>query len=485
MARIVNNVIERETLAEVRNKIRGTAIKIFQPVIPYGQSVDTDPSTVLGRMIDIAAEATYDLEEVMEYLANCVDLDTATGTKLEDLVALGGVERQSATHSTTLLVLKGKPQTVIPQESYVKSQYTSETFTTDYTITLNSVQGESGVFGYDLNVIDILDANSVYEFVWKRDSSPNTNITISVERGSSDFESFLTNLASVINQTTSEVLAEYANGFLTVRTTNYNEEVSLKLSHSTIASVYQGVEATATNQGEVEADAYSLTSIQSPVNGWLAVYNPFDALVGQSTQTDEELRAAYRERLNFKGSATLNAMLASVYLVDGVKYVSVRQNTANASSTIPANSFAVTVLGGRRDDIAQAIFDNTPLGILSYGTEQGNAVDINGNNYTVSFSRPEYVPIAIRISLTEQSGFTDGDYNRIRQNIIDYFNGFEVGSSVTYSRLYSPINAVPNHFVNSLEIGLIQNGVPQFSTQNIELEYNQIATINTANIQFI
>lgn len=486
MAKITNNILVRENLSELRNKIRTNTIKKFQEITPYGQSVDTDPSTVLGRWIDIIAESTYDLEEVAEYLMSAVDLDTATGTKLDDLVAIGDVQRQGATSSTTLLVVKAKPLTVIPQGSFVKNQYTSDSFNTDYTITINSVQGESGVFGYDFNIIDTGNPASVYEFTWKRDSSPNTNITISVERGTATIADFTRSLASLINQNTQEVLAEYVNdNILTVRTTDYNEEVSLRLSNSTISNVYQGVEATATDVGRIVANAYSLTSIQSPVNGWLEVYNPFDANLGQNDQTDEELRTSYKERFDFGGAATINAMLANIYALDGVKYVSLRQNTSGESSTIPANSFAVTVLGGRRDDIAQAIFDHSPLGILSFGSEVGNAVDINGNNYAVSFNRPEYIPVAIRIALTRQAGFNDSDFNKIRQSLIDYFNTFQVGSSITYSRLYSPINAIPNHYINTLEIGVIVNGVPEFGTSNIELDFNQLATINAENIQFI
>ena len=486
MAKIVNNTLQRETLAEIANKIRNKAVLNFQEIVPYGQSIDTDPSTVLGRLIDITAEATYDLEEVSEYLMSCIDLDSASGTKLEDLVALGGVNRQLATHSTVGLVIKAKPLTEIPQGSFVKSQYTSESFSTDYSITINSTQGESGVYGYDLTVTDVLDTDGLYEFNWKRDSSPNSNIVISLERGVSAFDDFLRNLVSVINQTTGEVYAEYVgNQVITVRTTNYNEEVSLKLSNSEITNVYQGVESTSVNIGEVLADAFTLTSIQSPVNGWVGVYNPFDAVAGQLTQTDEELRLSYKERVDFNGVATLNALIASIYQVSGVKFVSVTQNTSSQDSSIPSHSFAVTVLGGAKDDLAQAIFNNTPLGINSYGMDSGVALDINGNNYTVPFNRPEYVPVAIRLAITRQAGFTDADYNNIRQSIIDYFNTFQVGTSLSYSRLYSPINAVPNHYVNSLEVGLIVNGVPNFGTGNIDLNFNQLATINAENIQFI
>mgnify|MGYP001202527508 CR=1 FL=1 len=58
MAKITNNILVRENLSELRNKIRTNTIKQFQEITPYGQSVDTDPSTVLGRWIDIIAETT-------------------------------------------------------------------------------------------------------------------------------------------------------------------------------------------------------------------------------------------------------------------------------------------------------------------------------------------------------------------------------------------------------------------------------------------
>lgn len=487
MAKIVKNVLVRESLSDIRNKFRGFAQNNLQEITPYGQSIDLDPSTVLGRILDISAEAKYDLEDIVEYLASNVDLDTAEGTKLDDLVFLGNVRRLGSTQSTVKLVVKAKPYTVIPQESYVKSNYTKNTFTTDYSITINSVQGESGVFGYDLNVVDTLSATSLYEFVWKRDSSPNTNIIVSVERGDADFSTFLTNLASLINQTTTQVSAEYSSqdGLLKIITTDFNEEVSLKLSNSQIVNVYQGVEATASLYGPITADSNTLTSIQTPVNGWLEVFNPFDADEGSDAQTDEELRDYYQVAKNFSGAATYNSMLANIYQVDGVKYATIRENKTSQSSSIPSHSFAVTVLGGRRDDVAQAIFENTPLGINSFGQDSGFATDINGNQVTVYFSRPEYVPVAIRMSLTQLSGFEESDFNEIRQKIIDYFNTFQVGSSVTYSRLYTPINSVPNHYVNSLEIGRIVNGVVEYSTSNIELDYNQIATINSENITFI
>lgn len=486
MAKIVNGVLQRDSLSDIRTKLRTKAIDIFQEVTPYGQSVDTDPASILGRWIDINAEAKYDLEEITEYLINMADLDTAEGNKLEDIASLGGIDRQQATSSQVLLVVSAKPYTVIPAGSFVKSAFTNDSFSTDYEIQIQSIQGEGGVFGYDLSVFDSTDPTTTYIFTWQRDSSPSTNINVNVQRGTGTYESFLQSLADVINQTTNDVYAEItSDNYFKVTTTDYNEEVSIKLTNSQIINVYQGVEATSTNLGAISADAGTLTSIQSPVNGWLSVTNPFDASIGSEIQTDEELRDYYRSAKNFGGSSTTNALIASLYRVSGVKYVSITENTSNIASAMPSHSFSAVVLGGRRDDIAQVIFENKPIGINSFGSSEGNAVDINGNNYTVQFSRPEYVPIAIKISLTQQAGFENSNYDLIRQNIIDYLNTMQYGGGViSLSRLYTPINAVPNHFVNSLEIGRIINGVPEFGTSNIILQYNEIPTINPENIQF-
>lgn len=486
MAKTVNGVLQRDSLSDVRTKLRAKAVSIFQEVTPYGQSVDTDPSSILGRWIDINAEAKYDLEEITEYLINMADLDSAEGNKLEDITSLGGVDRLQATPSQVLLVVVAKPYTVIPSGSFIKSAYTNDTFSTDYEIQIQSTQGEGGVFGYDLSVADSSDPTFNYIFKWQRDSSPSTNIDVNVQRGTDTFESFLQSLVDVINQTTNDVFAEISpDGYLKITTTDYNEEISLSLTNSQIINVYQGVEATSTNLGAISADAGTLTAIQSPVNGWISVVNPFDASIGSEIQTDEELRDYYKASKNFGGSSTLNALKAALYRVSGVKYVSINENTSNISSTMPSHSFSAVVLGGRRDDIAQTILENKPVGINSFGTSEGNAIDINGNNYTVYFSRPEFVPIAIRISLTQQAGFENSNYDQIRQNIIDYLNTMQYGGGVvSISRLYTPINNVPNHFINSLEIGRIVNGVPEYGTNNIVLQYNEIPTINPENIKF-
>lgn len=486
MARTVNGVLQRDSLSDIRTKLRTKAVEIFQEVTPYGQSVDTDPASILGRWIDINAEAKYDLEEITEYLINMADLDTAEGNKLEDITSLGGIDRLQSTASQVLLVVVAKPYTVIPAGSFIKSAYTNDTFSTDYEIQIQSTQGEGGVFGYDLNVADSSDPNFNYVFTWQRDSSPSTNINVNVQRGTGSFDSFLQLLVDAINQTTNDVFAEISSdGYLKITTTDYNETISLRLTASQVVNVYQGVEATCTNLGAVSADAGTLTSIQSPVNGWLSVNNPFDASIGSEIQTDEELRDYYKAAKNFGGSSTLNALQASLYRVSGVKYVYISENTSNITTTMPSHSFSAVVLGGRRDDIAQVIFENKPLGINSFGSSEGNAVDINGNNYTVNFSRPEFVPIAIRISLTQQAGFENSNYDQIRQNIINYLNSMQYGGGVvSVSRLYTPINAVPNHYINSLEIGRIVNGVPEYGTSNITLQYNEIPTINPENIQF-
>lgn len=486
MAKTVNGVLQRDSLSDIRTKLRAKAVDIFQEVTPYGQSVDTDPASILGRWIDINAEAKYDLEEITEYLINMSDLDSAEDNKLEDITSLGGVDRLQATPSQVLLVVVAKPYTVIPSGSFVKSAYTNDTFSTDYEIQIQSTQGEGGVFGYDLSVADSSDPTFNYIFKWQRDSSPSTNIDVNVQRGTGTFESFLQSLADVINQTTSDVFAEISSdSYLKIITTDYNEEISLSLTNSQIINVYQGVEATSTNLGAISADAGTLTAIQSPVNGWISVVNPFDASIGSEIQTDEELRDYYKAAKNFGGSSTLNALKASLYRISGVKYVSINENTSNISGTMPSHSFSAVVLGGKRDDIAQTILENKPVGINSFGTSEGNAVDINGNNYTMYFSRPEFVPITIRISLTQQAGFENSNYDQIRQNIINYLNTMQYGGGVvSISRLYTPINAVPNHYINSLEIGRIVNGIPEYGNANIVLQYNEVPTINPENIQF-
>lgn len=104
----------------------------------------------------------------------------------------------------------------------------------------------------------------------------------------------------------------------------------------------------------------------------------------------------------------------------------------NAANTqviggLPPHSFRAYISGGRINEIAQAIWDNRPAGIVADGPDSGTATDIGGSNHIQYFERPTEVGVVLSITVEADSSFT-GDEDTIRDVIIAYIGGFNTST---------------------------------------------------------
>lgn len=135
------------------------------------------------------------------------------------------------------------------------------------------------------------------------------------------------------------------------------------------------------------------------------------------------------------------------------------------------------ILGGDPLEIAESIWENKPLGIRSYGNTTQTIYDSQGFPHEIGFERPNPVDIYIRMDLTTDANYPQNGDDLIKSNLTS--TDFGIGDDVIYSRLYTPINSVAGHQVNSLEVSL--DGMT-WNTNNIVVPFNGIANLETANI---
>lgn len=222
--------------------------------------------------------------------------------------------------------------------------------------------------------------------------------------------------------------------------------------------------ASAVETGLINAITGTLTVIDTPVTGWDTVTNIADAIVGNDEETDVELRARRERSVARDAQAIIDAIFAEVRAVLNVTQVTVLENDTNTGPDInglPAHSIHVIAVGGDDDDIAEAIFLKKTLGATPFGTTTISVDDSQGIPHDISFSRPTEIPIHIIVNLTAFSGYPITGDTDIAQNIVDYANGdlingrgFFLDDDVIHSELYTPINLIGGHTVDSLFIGL-------------------------------
>ena len=467
-------------LADILADDRALAVQLFQDLVVPGDTVDVSDSSALGRLISLAAPSEADLWEAAQEVYAAFDPNSATGIALDNLVAYAGITRKEQTFTTSSIVVAGDTNTLIPVGQTVSSSTTGEQFTTVGAISLSP----SNASGITVSVVT-LSNSTAYSISYSNTTSTNT-ITYTSD-GSATVAEILAGLQLVIAgahpSLTATVVGTGASASLVINgndifsTVNFTTSVNLG-----IIKVRTVGEVVAINAGPLEQPANTIDTILTPMLGWDSVINPVPAVPGEDRETDEQLRLRFRNGKFDRATNTYDAIYSALINLDNVTEVTIYENDTSVvdGNGVPAHSFLPIVSGGLSQAIGNAIWENKPTGILSYGNTSVTVTDIQGGTHTVSFSRPNPVVIYISMDITPDVNFPANGNDLIRSNLIAYFTAnFGTGDDVIYSRLYTPINAVPGHQVNTLTIGTSPSPVGMV---NVPISFDSIASLSSINI---
>jgi uncharacterized phage protein gp47/JayE len=250
--------------------------------------------------------------------------------------------------------------------------------------------------------------------------------------------------------------------------------------------------------GPVVALAGTLTNIVTPYPGLSSVTNPADATLGRNIETNTELRQRQKLSTMAPAASPVESVYANLANVPGVTYARVRQNNTLLvdANGIPGKSVATVIVGGEPEDIAMTLLARTGVVAEWYGTSSLTLFDVQGEPYVVKWTVPTALPIYIHltIQIINPSIFPADGLQQIKDAIKAYAKGgapalgvddgfsdtgFPPGASVIWSRLFTPINFVAGHRVDSLFIGTAP--APTL-TNDITVPWNQVAEFTDANI---
>lgn len=467
-------------LADILADDRALAVQLFQDLVVPGDTVDVSDSSALGRLISLAAPSEADLWEAAQEVYAAFDPNSATGIALDNLVAYAGITRKEQTFTTSSILVAGDTNTLIPVGQTVSSSTTGEQFTTVGAISLSP----SSASGITVSVVTLANSTA-YSISYSNTTSTNT-ITFTSD-ASATYDEILNGLRTVIigahPSLTATVIGTGSTGTLVINRNDIFQTVNFTTTPNLgIIKVRTVGEVVATVAGVIVQPANTIDTILTPMLGWDSVINPVAATPGSERETDEELRLRFRNGKYDRATNTLDSIYSALINLDNVSEVTIYENDTSVidGNGVPAHSFLPIVVGGLSTDIANAIWENKPIGILSYGNTTVSINDIQGFSHNVSFSRPNALVIYISIDITTDVNFPANGNDAIRSAIIQYFaDNLGTGDDVTYSRLYTPINSIPGHEVVSLKIGTSPSPV---GTSNIVVPFDSIASISAVNI---
>lgn len=259
-------------------------------------------------------------------------------------------------------------------------------------------------------------------------------------------------------------------------------------AEATIAAGVAVVGATAVVPGATVSLTGTITTIVNPIVGWATVNNPSDATVGTDEETDAALRIRRAQSVAFASQALFESLFSAVAQLEGVIQTVVLENDTNATdgNGQPAHSVQVLVEGGDDDEIGEAIFNEKCVGITTVGSTTIAVIDNIGGSHDINFQRPTIVPIYVIVNLTTDGTYPGNGDDLITQAIIDFSEGQlaagqrqGIGDDVINSRLYTPINSIPGHTIDSLFIGIAPAPA---SSADLVIDFDELAQFLSGNI---
>jgi uncharacterized phage protein gp47/JayE len=214
-------------------------------------------------------------------------------------------------------------------------------------------------------------------------------------------------------------------------------------------------------------------TIETITLGLISATTQEDAEIGIEEETDIQLRERFLFSRTKNAQNSAEAINAKIAALPDVKHVRVLENNTGQRDSfgVEPHSINVIVNGGDSADIADVIYQNKGAGVGLQGDTQVT-LQRDNEQRVIRFDRAAMVDIQISMRCVRYEDFTQINKSEITEQLAKQV--FNIGQTVSLSRLYSPINQVGGFWVKELKIA--RKG-QQLKAENVVLQPREIARI--------
>ncbi len=358
---------------------------------------DFNPGSVIGTLVRAVARQMKLIYDQMDEVYRRAFIDEATGSGLDNVVALLGVTRNPALSATGHVTFYRRRATEAPMIVAADTRVADESGRVFRTTGEGAIEVEKDEFLVQSDgVLRVADLVADLVGVWPREADPVSTPTLDAEVSAND-EREIT-LAD----------NDLPEGQLRVRYRPKSTTVPIE-------AVQPGPEG--------NVNARTITIMPTPPRGVDGVLNEEPATGGSLPEPDEQLRERARHALERAGNATLNAIRFAVLDVDGVEGVEVIDRSVD--STLQPGEVRVRYSGGDRAAVARAIEETRAAGVLALPDEVVQ-ISISGTFYLIP----------------AQDGNTSAAV-QFQARVVEAIRGLAIGAALSVSRLNALAYGVP------------------------------------------
>lgn len=205
--------------------------------------------------------------------------------------------------------------------------------------------------------------------------------------------------------------------------------------------------ATCKTPGKIYADAGALTRIVTQTRGWESVTNKANAIVGRDVESDAAAKARQAISTARPSKTVLQGLEGGIAETNGVLRYRIYENDTGETdgNGIPGHSVCCVVEGGDTDDIGNEIYLRKTPGCGTYGDVKVVVVPATpelDNPPPISFFRPSYVDIFVRVKVKKKTGYVDTLTDEIKESVTAFINSLNIGENVSVSLLQAIAQSV-------------------------------------------
>jgi uncharacterized phage protein gp47/JayE len=247
------------------------------------------------------------------------------------------------------------------------------------------------------------------------------------------------------------------------------------------------VTATASAIGAQAASVGAVNSIATPTRGWQSVTNSSSATEGAPVETDAALRRRQTTSTAIPSTTILDGIMGALAALDGVLRYRPYENDTDSTDAngIPEHALAIVIEGGDVQAIANTIaFKKTPGG-PTFGSTSETVIDNYGIAKTINFSRPSLVTITVAISLKVLAGYTEAVETSIKQAVVGYINGIEIGGGESGTVEWDGAISAAKSVSGSASFRMSSLALSRSSgagTPDVAMNFDEAATADLTNI---
>lgn len=377
----------------------------------FGFNTRLDPQSFLNVLITTYGGQLSELWEVAQNSYYAKYPSTAEGVSLDNSVQYGGIRRSPNKYSYYKLHCTGDDGTVVRQGATVATNTAPQrklAAVSEFEITRDNFNRASVRVAAPAS-------GEIY-------SVSINGVQFSYTSTSEDELSIIQGLCGVLNADGYTVSVNESDITLDIEDEVVSRSGVLVLSDNlTTSSVTVLADFTTVDYGKLIFPNGTITVMVTNISGFDTVENLIIPTYGRLQETDVELRQSYLAKSAIRSTRMIDSICSQ--LINNVSNVESATGYENNTDDTdeegrPPHSVEIIVDGGDEKEIASIILDKKAAGIQTYGDITVNVATEYGDSVPISFNRPEYIYVWIKVVLDAVSSYLPTNYANLTVNSI-------------------------------------------------------------------